>query len=44
MAQLLHKPLQARIKKKLDGELPQEQMGGMKLGPKVSGNQGISKS
>ena len=36
--------LQARIQKKLDEELPQEQMGGMKLGPKVSGNQGLSKS
>ena len=36
--------LQARIQKKLDEELPQERMGGMKLGPKVSGNQGLSKS
>ena len=36
--------LQARIEKKLDEELPQEWMGGMKLGPKVSGNQGLSKS
>ena len=36
--------LQARIQKKLDEELPQEWMGGMKLGPKVSGNQGLSKS
>ena len=36
--------LQARIQKKLDEELPQERIGGMKLGPKVSGNQGLSKS
>ena len=36
--------LQARIEKKLDEELPQEWMGGIKLGPKVSGNQGLSKS
>ena len=36
--------LQARIEKKLDEELPQEWIGGMKLGPKVSGNQGLSKS
>ena len=36
--------LQARIQKKLDEELPQERMGGMKQGPKVSGNQGLSKS
>ena len=36
--------LQARIQKKLDAELPQEQMVDMKLGPKVSGNQGLSKS
>ena len=36
--------LQARIQKKLDEELPQEWMVGMKLGPKVSGNQGLSKS
>ena len=36
--------LQARIKKKLDEELPQESMGGIKLGPKVSWNQGLSKS
>ena len=36
--------LQARIEKKLDEELPKEPMGGMKLGPKVSGNQGLSKS
>ena len=36
--------LQARIQKKLDEELPQERMGGMKLGLKVSGNQGLSKS
>ena len=43
-AQTLDKALQARIQKKLDEELPQEQMGGMKLGPKVSGNQGLSKS
>ena len=34
----------ARIEKKLDEELPQEWMGGMKLGPKVSGKQGLSKS
>ena len=33
-----------RIQKKLDEELPQEWMGGIKLGPKVSGNQGLSKS
>ena len=39
-----YKPLQARIEKKLDEELPQEWMGGIKLGPKVSGNQGLSKS
>ena len=38
------KSLQARIQKKLDEELPQEWMGGMKLGLKVSGNQGLSKS
>ena len=37
-------PLQARIQKKLDEELPQERMVGIKLGPKVSGNQGLSKS
>ena len=36
--------LQARIQKKLDEELPQEQMVGIKLGAKVSGNQGLSKS
>ena len=36
--------LQARIQKKLDEELPQERIGGMKLGPKVFGNQGLSKS
>ena len=36
--------LQARIQKKLDEELPKERMVGMKLGPKVSGNQGLFKS
>ena len=36
--------LQARIEKKLDEELPLEWMGSIKLGPKVSGNQGLSKS
>ena len=36
--------LQARIQKKLDEKLPKEQIVGMKLGPKVSRNQGLSKS
>ena len=36
--------LQARIQKKLYEELPQEWMGDIKLGQKVSGNQGLSKS
>ena len=40
----MYGPLQARIHKKLDEELPQERMGGIKLGQQVSGNQGLSKS
>ncbi len=36
--------LRARTKKKLGKELPQKWIGGIKIWPKVSGNQGLSKS